>query len=95
MKSTDATVAIIGAGLSGLYAARLLHTAGVGVQILEARDRAGGRILSVDEQGQSSEDGFDLGASWMWPRMQPALAALVDELGLSGFAQVSEGDVVF
>jgi monoamine oxidase len=95
MKSTDATVAIIGAGLSGLYAAHQLHAAGVAVQILEARDRIGGRILSVDEKGRPSEDGFDLGASWTWPKMQPAIGALVDELGLSGFAQFSEGDVVF
>ena len=95
MKSTDATVAIIGAGLSGLYAAHQLHAAGVAVQILEARDRIGGRILSVDEKGRPSEDGFDLGASWIWPKMQPAIGALVDELGLSGFTQFSEGDVVF
>ncbi|NBJ12993.1 flavin monoamine oxidase family protein [Microvirga arsenatis] len=89
------TVAIVGAGLSGFYAARLLHAAGVQFQILEARDRVGGRILSVDEAGRPSEDGFDLGPSWFWPKMQPAMSALVEELGLSGFRQFSEGDVVF
>jgi monoamine oxidase len=88
-------VAIIGAGLSGLYAARLLHAAGVGFRILEARDRVGGRILSVDAEGKPSEDGFDLGPSWFWPQMQPGMGALVAELGLSGFGQFSEGDVVF
>ncbi len=92
---SGATVVIIGAGLSGLYAARLLHAAGIQVRILEARDRIGGRILTVDEAGRPSVDGFDLGPSWFWPKMQPGLGALVKELGLTGFGQFSEGDVVF
>lgn len=37
---------IIGAGISGLYAATLLEKAGVDYVILEARDRTGGRVLS-------------------------------------------------
>lgn len=88
-------VAVIGAGLAGLYTCRLLHAAGVDFVLLEARDRLGGRILSVDETGQPSEDGFDLGPSWYWPAMQPAMAKLVEELALPAFGQNSEGDVIF
>jgi monoamine oxidase len=92
---TRSEVAIVGGGLAGLYAARLLHKAGVNFILLEARDRLGGRILSVNASGRSSEDGFDLGPSWYWPQMQPAMGALVEELGLPAFDQNSDGDVVF
>ena len=88
-------VAIVGAGLAGLHAARLLRAANVGFVLIEARDRLGGRILTVDEAGRPAEDGFDLGPSWYWPRMQPAIADLVAELGLPAFAQNGEGDVIF
>lgn len=88
------TVAIVGGGLSGLYAARLLQKAGIDFQLLEARERFGGRILSVDGRGNPSRDGFDLGPSWYWPLMHPHMASIVDELGLQGFEQHSEGDVV-
>ena len=88
-------VAIVGAGLAGLHAAHLLRAANVECMVLEARNRLGGRILSVDETGQPAQDGFDLGPSWYWPRMQPAIAALIAELGLPSFAQTSEGDVLF
>jgi monoamine oxidase len=80
-------VIIIGAGLAGLYTARLLHRVGVSCTVLEARDRIGGRILTVN--------GFDLGPSWFWPQMQPAMAELVEELALPSFAQASDGDVLF
>ncbi|WP_134682382.1 flavin monoamine oxidase family protein [Paracoccus ravus] len=92
---THSTVAVIGGGLAGLNAARLLHAAGIDVQLYEARDRLGGRILSLAADGTPGEDGFDLGPSWFWPRMQPAIAALVTELGLEIFPQASDGDVVF
>ena len=39
-------VVVIGAGLSGLAAALLLEEAGLKVQVLEGRDRIGGRVLS-------------------------------------------------
>ncbi|MEZ2128189.1 MULTISPECIES: flavin monoamine oxidase family protein [unclassified Sinorhizobium] len=88
-------IAVVGAGLAGLYAARALKAAGVDVIVIEARDRLGGRILTADESGLSAEDGFDLGPSWYWPLMQPAMATLIGQLGLQSFFQNSDGDVVF
>lgn len=88
------TVAIIGGGLAGLYAARLLLNAGIEFQLLEARHRFGGRILSVNERGDPSADGFDLGPSWYWPGMHQRMARVVDGLGLRAFPQHSKGDVV-
>lgn len=88
-------VLIVGGGLAGLCAARLLRADGIDFQLREARERLGGRILTADASGASSTDGFDLGPSWFWPGMQPAMAALVSELGLATFPQSSDGDVVF
>ena len=88
-------VAVIGAGLAGLYACRLLKTAGLDFVLLEARERLGGRILSVGPTGESCDDGFDLGPSWYWPATQPAIGKLVEELRLPTFEQRSEGDVIF
>ncbi|MGD9885662.1 flavin monoamine oxidase family protein [Reyranella sp.] len=87
-------VAIVGAGLAGLHAARLLQSEGIGFCLLEARDRLGGRILTVDANGRLSADGFDLGPSWFWPDLHPAMAATVAALGLAAFPQHDEGDVL-
>lgn len=88
-------VVIIGGGLAGLTAARLIHQLGIDFRLLEARAVLGGRVLSVDSFGQPSADGFDLGASWYWPAMQPGIHGLVQELRLPTFTQESEGDVIF
>lgn len=87
-------VVIIGGGLAGLVCAHRLQQAGIACTVLEARDRLGGRILTVDAQGQPAADGFDLGPSWYWPALQPALQALVDELGLASFRQHDQGAAV-
>lgn len=88
-------VLIVGGGLAGLTAARHLHQSGIAFQLLEARDRLGGRILSGDASGQVSDDGFDLGPSWFWPGMQSSMSYLIDDLRLPFFAQNSDGDMLF
>lgn len=46
-KAGKPDVLIIGAGLSGLYAAMLLEDAGLSVQVLEGSNRVGGRCLTA------------------------------------------------
>lgn len=87
-------ILIVGGGVAGLIAARRLHRAGIAFNLLEARKRLGGRILSVDAGGAVAPEGFDLGPSWFWPDTQPALRSLVSELGLTAFPQNIEGDIV-
>ena len=82
----DADIAIVGAGLSGLALARALMAEGRDVTLLEARDRAGGRVLS--------QDGYDLGPAWIWPHNRRMLA-LSDRLGLQRFPQHGNGRLVF
>ena len=97
MNRTD--VIIVGAGLAGLNAARLLQAAGVDrYLLLDARSRVGGRIHALDAtrfaQGEAA-DSFDLGATWIWPGVQHELDELLRTLGLLTTAQESEGDMLF
>ena len=55
------TVLVIGAGMTGLIAARLLHDSGFPVTVLEARNRLGGRIWTDHSLGAPC----DLGGSWI------------------------------
>ena len=60
MASSSAEVLIIGAGLAGLSAAITLESAGVDVTVIEASDRAGGRIASDVINGFICDRGFQL-----------------------------------
>ncbi len=70
-------VLILGAGISGLVAARALAERGLRVCLLEARPRVGGRILSQKVEGGGI---VELGAEFVHGRA-PELWALIDEVG--------------
>ena len=59
--SSTFDVVVIGAGLAGLACARALKAGGLNAVVLEARDRLGGRVHSVDVDGVDVE----LGAQWV------------------------------
>ena len=54
-------VVVVGAGFAGLMAARELQSAGLNVEVLEARDRIGGRAWTDDRMGRPLE----MGATWV------------------------------
>ncbi|MFD4439435.1 flavin monoamine oxidase family protein [Nocardia sp. NPDC058519] len=78
---TTTTVAVVGAGLAGLTAARALHRAGVDVLVLEAADRLGGRAMSETTALGSR---VDLGGQWIG-HDHHRLAALATEFGATRF----------
>ncbi|MFC9488652.1 flavin monoamine oxidase family protein [Streptomyces hydrogenans] len=84
-------VVVIGAGLAGLAAARDLRSQGVDAVVLEARGRAGGRVVHhVLDDGRRVQ----LGGEVVGPH-HTAYRQLVDELGLtleSSFTQIPGQD---
>jgi monoamine oxidase len=68
---------VVGAGLSGLVAAKRLVDAGLRVLVLEARDRVGGRLLTGTVGGAT----VDLGGQWITAG-QDRVIALAAELGI-------------
>lgn len=77
----EPTVVVVGAGLSGLTAARTLHRRGVDVMVLEAADRIGGRALAVTSSLGSR---LDLGGQWVG-HDHHRVSALAAELGVTQF----------
>jgi monoamine oxidase len=89
--SREADVIIVGAGLSGMIAARRVLEAGLTPLILEADERVGGRILT-----QEVIPGIpvELGAQWIGDTHE-RMFRLAAELGVETFAQYDEGETSY
>src|SRR5690625_2983183 len=90
MSEDACDVVIIGAGPTGLSAARRLRKAGRSVTVLEARDRVGGRTWTDHIDGQM----YELGGQWISPD-QTALLDLIAELGKETYPRYRDGDSVY
>lgn len=77
-------VVVVGAGVSGLTAARDLAVGGADVVVLEARDRIGGRTWTADVAGAQ----IDLGGSWIHG---PTHNPLADEVRAAGLTWANDG----
>jgi monoamine oxidase len=83
----ETDVAVVGAGLAGLVAARRLLAAGTEALVVEARERVGGRLLN-EEIGDGKV--VEVGGQWIGPT-QERLAALAAELGVETFPTHDQG----
>jgi len=89
--SRDADVVIVGAGLSGLIAARTVLNAGLTPLIVEADDRVGGRILTEEALPGLP---VELGAQWIGDTHH-RMFALAGELGVETFPQYDQGETSY
>jgi len=89
--SLSADVVVVGAGLSGLTAAREIVAAGRSAIVLEARDRVGGRTLN---HPLGAGKVVEIGGQWIGPT-QDHIAKLARELGVRTFPTYNKGNYLF
>ncbi len=88
---SNVDVVVVGAGISGLTAARNLVKAGKDVLVVEANDRVGGRVLN-----HTLTDGsvIESGGAFVGPT-QTHILALSEELGVPTFTEYVTGKNVY
>ncbi|KAJ6667610.1 hypothetical protein lerEdw1_016731 [Lerista edwardsae] len=90
--STKYDVVVVGGGISGMSAAKLLIESGLSVVVLEARDRVGGRTHTV----RNKEVGYvDVGGAYVGPT-QNRILRLAKELGIETYkVNVVEKNIMY
>lgn len=83
-------IIIIGAGLSGLLIAYRLLNKGFTIEIIEARDRIGGRIHTIT----SKKATIEMGATWL-NETHHELKALLNEFKIGFFEQFMKGNAFY
>lgn len=83
----DVEFVIVGAGFAGLAAAWHLAKAGKRVAVLEARDRVGGRVKTIQRQGMW----LDLGGTWFGPGQKHSYE-MAAEMGVALYPTYDGGD---
>ncbi|MGE2837101.1 flavin monoamine oxidase family protein [Mycobacterium sp. SMC-4] len=91
MARREADVIVVGAGLSGLIAARTLLRAGLTPLVLEADSRVGGRILTEEALPGLP---VELGAQWIGDTHE-LMFALAAELGVDTYPQFDDGETSY
>ena len=86
-RGLDADVAVVGAGAAGLMAARTIVKAGLDVVVLEAQERAGGRILTLRRSDLPCA--IELGAEFVHGKA-PHTREILDEAGVEVASVESE-----
>ena len=92
-------VVVVGAGLSGLVAARCLQQAACSVRLIEAAEQPGGRMrgawlpLAGGAEGPGLMPWIDLGGQWVGPS-QTRMLALLERHRIRRFASPHSGDTV-
>ncbi|BBW99913.1 monoamine oxidase [Mycolicibacterium moriokaense] len=87
----EADVIVVGAGLSGMIAARKLLEAGLTPLVLEADERVGGRILTEEVVPGIP---VELGAQWIGDTHE-RMFRLAAELGVETYPQYDEGETSY
>lgn len=78
-KTNGKTVIVVGAGISGLAAAKKLKENGFNVIVLEAQSKVGGRLKTNRSLGVA----FDEGASWIHGTAGNPIASLAQQAGMN------------
>lgn len=86
------SVIVIGGGISGIAAARMLHNACIKVTLLESQDRIGGRIRTDYSFGYP----IDMGASWLHGVCnENPLSPIIRRLGLKLYRTSGEDSILY